>query len=54
MAAYNIVLQLFKMSILNSPLSHWTKARIDAIDDFVLGEFFQKIIACDDLAPEFF
>ena len=43
MASYKVVLKLFKLLIFNTILRHWPKTRINAVNDFILGELSQKL-----------
>lgn len=53
-ASYYIVLKLFKMLIPDSPLSHRPETGIDAVNDFVFREFFQKLVTVSHLAAQLF
>ena len=53
-ASYYIVLKFFKMIVLYSPLSHRPETGIDAVNDFVFREFFQKLVTVSHLTAQLF
>ena len=45
MAAYNVVLQGGEIGVINAPLRHRPETGVDAVDNLVRAEFFQKVVA---------
>jgi len=47
--ANDVVLQIFQVLIVHSPLCHWPKSGIDSVDNSILGKCFQKIVTVPDI-----
>ena len=54
MAANNVVLQVFQITVIHAPLGHGAESGINAIDDFILVELFQETVGSFNLCKGFF
>ena len=54
MAADNIVLQVFQVTVIHTPLGHGAEAGVDAVDHFILVKLLQKTVAPFYLGKGFF
>ena len=53
MAADNIVLEIFQILVVHSPLGHGAETGIDPVNDFILVEFLQEVVATLHLSHGF-
>ena len=53
MAADDVVLQVMKVLVIDTPLSHWTEAGVDPVNHFALAELLEERVTAVNPAPCF-